>query len=135
MKQSMRRENTYNDHVILWGDYVNMIFIDNDPKKGAIEHQYCELNNEELLKKTLEEKLYNYNHESGSRGESGGQLNLVLFQYAIEHLSRILRIISTYNGNAVLVGVGGSGRKSLTILLKVSERFLYQFLFSNIICL
>ena len=124
MKQSMRRENTYNDHVILWGDYVNMIFIDNDPKKGAIEHQYCELNNEELLKKTLEEKLYNYNHESGARGgESGGQLNLVLFQYAIEHLSRILRIISTYNGNAVLVGVGGSGRKSLTVL----STYIYGF--------
>ena len=124
MKQSMRRENTYTDHTILWGDYVNMIFIDDDPKKGAIEHQYCELNNEELLQKTLDEKLYTYNHETGSRGEnSGGQLNLVLFQYAVEHLSRILRIISTYNGNALLVGVGGSGRKSLTIL----STFIYGF--------
>lgn len=123
MKSSMRRENNFANKNILWGDYVKMIFIDNDPKKGAIEHQYCELKDEQLLQKTLEEKLYEYNHEVGNRSESGGPLNLVLFRYAIEHLSRILRIISTYNGNAVLVGVGGSGRKSLTVL----STFIYGF--------
>ena len=115
MKISMRRENTYKEKTILWGDFVPMIFIDNDPKKGVIEGQYCELNNEEVLKKTLNDKLEAYN--AAPKGEnSAGNLNLVLFNYAIEHLSRVLRIISTYNGNAVLVGVGGSGRKSLTIL-------------------
>ena len=116
MKQAMRRENVYKDKTILFGDFVNMIFIDNDPKKGCIEGQYCELYDEERLKKTLDDKLYSYNHDSRASENSGGHLNLVLFQYAVEHLSRILRIISTYNGNAVLVGVGGSGRKSLTIL-------------------
>ena len=115
MKISMRRENTYKEKTILWGDFVPMVFIDNDPKKGVIEGQYCELNNEEILKKTLNDKLEAYN--AAPKGEnSAGNLNLVLFNYAIEHLSRVLRIISTYNGNAVLVGVGGSGRKSLTIL-------------------
>ena len=63
----------------------------------------------------MNDKLEAYN--AAPKGEnSAGNLNLVLFNYAIEHLSRVLRIISTYNGNAVLVGVGGSGRKSLTIL-------------------
>ena len=115
MKQGMRRENTYKEQTILWGDFVPMIFIDNDPKKGVIEGQYCELDNPEILQKTLNDKLYAYN--IAPKGEnSAGNLNLVLFNYAIEHLSRVLRIISTYNGNAVLVGVGGSGRKSLTIL-------------------
>ena len=51
MKQSMRRENKYKDHTIFWGDYDNMIYIDDEPKKGTIEHQYCELNNEELIQK------------------------------------------------------------------------------------
>ena len=123
MKTSMRRENSFANKNILWGDYVKMIFIDDDPKKGAIDHQYCELKDEKLLQKTLEDKLYEYNHEMGNRSESAGPLHLVLFHYAIEHLSRILRIISTYNGNAVLVGVGGSGRKSLTVL----STFIYGF--------
>ena len=47
----MRRENKYKDHTIFWGDYDNMIYIDDEPKKGTIEHQYCELNNEELIQK------------------------------------------------------------------------------------
>ncbi|KAH0806962.1 dynein heavy chain 10, axonemal-like [Histomonas meleagridis] len=42
--------------------------------------------------------------------------NIVLFDYVIEHLTRILRIIKTPRGNALLIGIGGSGKKSLTKL-------------------
>ncbi|KAA6419077.1 MAG: flagellar outer dynein arm heavy chain beta [Trebouxia sp. A1-2] len=63
----------------------------------------------EQLRKTLNDKLAEYN-------ESNAVMDLVLFQQAMEHICRITRIISLPTGNAMLVGVGGSGKQSLARL-------------------
>ena len=114
MKSSMKRDylSYLKDGSIIFGDFVPMIRYDNDPKKPFIRKLYCELSDRQLLKNELEDKLEKYNEHM--KGENS--LNLVLFPYAIEHVTKILRILGTPNGNALLVGVGGSGRRSLTQL-------------------
>jgi dynein heavy chain len=73
--------------------------------------QYEEIQNHEKLKKFMEEKLEEYNNEPGYV-----QVDLVLFYDAIEHICRIARVLRQPCGNVFLIGVGGSGRQSLTRL-------------------
>ena len=65
----------------------------------------------DVLQTACREYLDDYNATSKK------PMDLVLFMDAISHCSRIARIIQQPYGNALLVGVGGSGRRSLTELV------------------
>ncbi|KAH8051544.1 1-aminocyclopropane-1-carboxylate synthase [Aureococcus anophagefferens] len=74
------------------------------------KRKYRKVVEEATLHESMQYFLLDYNQNSGKR------MSLVLFLNAMEHISRIARIINQPYGNALLMGVGGSGRKSLTTL-------------------
>lgn len=84
---------------LLFGDYMTQE-----------DKMYREITDPPLLLEKLNEYLYEYNLSSAN------QMALVFFRDAIAHLSRVSRILRQPRGNALLVGVGGSGRQSLTRL-------------------
>ena len=63
------------------------------------------------VRQTFDDILEVYNSDAGLK-----PMTLVLFESALDHLTRIYRLISMKRGNALLIGVGGSGKQSLTKL-------------------
>ncbi|CAH8497721.1 unnamed protein product, partial [Dicrocoelium dendriticum] len=88
---------------ILFGDF-------HKPGLPRSERLYEEFTNMEKLKTLLEEYMDDFNISQMKDNK------LVFFTDAIEHVCRIARMLRQDRGNALLVGVGGTGKQSLTRL-------------------
>ncbi|XP_039757462.1 dynein beta chain, ciliary-like [Pararge aegeria] len=77
--------------------------------EGIGDPKYFPIKDWAQIKKLLDESLSSYNDLVAS-------MNLVLFEDAMYHICRINRILEAPRGNALLVGVGGSGKQSLSRL-------------------
>lgn len=76
----------------------------------SIEKHYTELIDTNTLLSTVQSYISDYNELSKNK------ISIVLFTQAIDLLLKINRIISRPQGNCVLVGLGGSGRRTMTRL-------------------
>ncbi|KAM9845816.1 dynein axonemal heavy chain 6 [Aulostomus maculatus] len=88
---------------IIFGDFIEM---------GVSKEQrvYKDLTDMDEIRSVLQDYLSDYNKTCSK------ETKLVFFQDAIEHVSRIARILRQERGHALLVGVGGTGKQSLSRL-------------------
>jgi dynein heavy chain len=78
---------------------------------GADPKLYAYVSDTSTLLPVVQDYLQDYNVEI-----TGASMDLIMFMDAIKHISKISRVLRQPRGNALLLGVGGSGRQSLTRL-------------------
>ena len=88
---------------ILFGDYRSALDADAEPRV------YEDLQDFDASGALFTEILEEYNN-------TFNPMNIVLFEDALDHATRVHRVLRMINGHALLVGVGGSGKQSLTRL-------------------
>lgn len=81
-----------------------------DKAEDPVDRQYTEIPSVSTALAAVEEALADYN------ATSKRPMHLAMFLYALEHVSRISRLMKQPGGHMLLIGVGGSGRQSLAKL-------------------
>jgi dynein heavy chain len=103
---------------LLFGDFKEV----NDSPEVRL---YEDVGTYDAIKPIWEEQIEAYNMSNKS-------MNLVLFRDALEHLVRLHRILRMKRGHALLVGVGGSGKQSMTKLAAhVAECVVFEITLSR----
>lgn len=90
-------------------DAAKLMFCDfTNPK--ADTRNYLEVQDLDELRYVVECYLVEFNNMSKR------PMNLTMFRYTVEHLSRICRVLKQPRSHLFLIGIGGSGRQSYTRL-------------------
>ncbi|RYY35898.1 hypothetical protein EON62_02155, partial [archaeon] len=77
---------------------------------GAAKGGYAEISSLPTAMARLDAALTEYN------GQSKKPMDLVMFLFFMEHVTRVARVLRVAGGHCLLVGVGGSGRRCATRL-------------------
>nr|XP_014349786.1 PREDICTED: dynein heavy chain 3, axonemal [Latimeria chalumnae] len=102
-------------------DNIRSLFFGAYFKPDADTKVYDEITDLKQLTSVMEFYLEEYNNVSKT------PMSLVMFKFAIEHVSRICRVLKQDNGHLLLVGIGGSGRQSASKLATFMNDFeLFQ---------
>lgn len=100
---------------------IRSLFFGDYAKPDSDAKAYDEITDLCALQEVMEFYLDEYNNSSKA------PMSLVMFKFAIEHISRICRVLKQDNGHLLLVGIGGSGRQSTTKLgTFINDYVLFQ---------
>ncbi|CAG5890787.1 unnamed protein product [Menidia menidia] len=100
---------------------IRSLFFGDYSKPDSDTKAYDEITDLNALQEVMEFYLSEYNSCSKA------PMSLVMFKFAIEHISRICRVLKQDNGHVLLVGIGGSGRQSATKLgTFINDYVLFQ---------
>ncbi|XP_073915702.1 dynein axonemal heavy chain 3 isoform X2 [Castor canadensis] len=102
-------------------DNIRSLFFGDFFKPGSDQKIYDEITDLKQLTVVMDYYLEEFNNISKA------PMSLVMFKFAIEHISRICRVLKQNKGHLLLVGIGGSGRQSATKLSTFMNSYeLYQ---------
>jgi dynein heavy chain len=126
--ESFGMEAEINDKFSREKDFLFADFLISDEKdeEGTIvqfgPRNYEAVSDMDFLRKRAYECMDDFNNDI----KNTKKLELVLFNDALKHLLKIIRILKQPRSSGLLVGVGGSGKQSLTRLSAFIERMDYK---------